>query len=157
MSISLKYTGTEALEMIKSYYPNDWLVKINKCKNTLLTMANRHGISPQKVYQKFIGPVSHEGETILYFAALSDLLKTEALSKIDRSRTILELEEKRNLTASQMFALETNDFTSYEDKKIMRGYYLQLQQETTQKINELLYSFPVVEPTLVIHQPGLFG
>jgi hypothetical protein len=91
MSISLKYSGSEALEMIKTYYPNDWLAKINKCKHTLYTMANRHGITPQKVYQKFIGPVSHEGEMILYFAALSEIIKNESLSKGDRSKTILEL------------------------------------------------------------------
>lgn len=157
MAIALKYTGTEALEMIKSYYPNDWLVKINKCKHTLNTMANRHGITPQKVYQKFIGPVSHEAEMILYFAALSEIIKNESLSKLDRSKTILELEDKRNLVAEQIISLEKNQLISYEDKKIMRGYYVQLQQETSSKIDELLFAFPVVEPKLIIHQQGLFG
>jgi hypothetical protein len=157
MSIALKYSGSEALEMIKTYYPNDWLAKINKCKHTLNTMANRHGITPQKVYQKFIGPVSHEGETILYFAALSDMLRIQGLSKSERSAEILELESKRTLAAEQIVALENNQLISYEDKKIMRGYYVQLQQETTKKIDELIYSFPVVEPMLIIHQQGLFG
>lgn len=157
MQTALKYTGTEAVEMIKSYYPNDWLEKINKSKASIQIMAKLHKMTPKKVYEKFISPVSQKADAILYFAALSEIIKNETISKNERSTTILELEEKRLLASNQIVALENNELISYEDKKIIRGYYVRLQQETTSKINELLFSFPVVEPKLIIYQEGLFG
>ena len=74
----------------------------------------------------------------------------------DKSTKVLELEAKRESAAEQIVALENCKITSYEDKKILRGYYTKLQQETTTEINELLKSFEVIEPQLIIHQPGLF-
>lgn len=156
MAIILQYTGQEALEMIKLYYPKDWNVKISSAKKAIIGLSTRHKISLEKAYKKFIMPVLGQGENILYFAALSDLLKIESYSNDQKKLEILRLESEKLKVKNQSIALEKNNIMSYEDKKIIRGYYIQLQQTNTDKINELLNSFEVVEPQLIIHQPGLF-
>jgi hypothetical protein len=156
MAIILQYTGQEALEMIKLYYPKDWDVKISNAKKAIIGLSKRHNITLQKAYRKFIIPVLGQGENILYFAALSDLVKIKSYSNEEKKVEILRLEAERIKVKNQSIALEKNEIMSYEDKKIIRGYYIQLQQTNTQKINELLNAFEVIEPKLIIHQPGLF-
>lgn len=156
MAITFQYTGTEALEMIKQYYPNDWLLKINRSKNSLINLSKSHNISLQKAYTKFILPRAIEGEGILFFAALCQLVSLEKMTNSDKATKAIELQNKREQTANQIVALEENKSISYEDKKILRGYYTKLQQTHTAEINELINSFEVVELKLIIHQPGLF-
>jgi hypothetical protein len=156
-TFKIQYTGTEAVEMIKSYYPNNWRQLLDNKKSALIKLSNIHKISVEKAYRKFIIPVARNEESIVFFAALSELLKFEKMKPREKSDKIIELENKRENVARQIVALEsdTNTF-SYEDKKILRGHYTQLQQTTTSEINELLKSFEVIEPQLIIHQPGLF-
>lgn len=155
-TIKLQYTGTEAVEIIKNYYPQDWQKRIEEKKKALLKLSNNHKITLEKAYRKFIIPVAGNQESILFFAALSELIKLEKMTSKTKSIKVLELEDKRSTVADQIFALENCKIISYEDKKILRGYYTKLQQETTTEINELVNSFEVVEPQLIIHQPGLF-
>lgn len=156
MAIVFQYTGTEAVEMVKQTYPNDWLERLNKYKNALITLSRRHNLSVDEAYKKFIMKVSFESENILFFAALSQLMNVQKMSNSDKTLKIHELEDKREGVANQIIALENNKIEGYEDKKILRGYYTKLQQELTAEINELINSFQVVEPLLIIHQPGLF-
>lgn len=155
-TFKLQYTGTEAVDMIKNYYPQDWQQRIEAKKQALIKLAKRENISLEKAYRKFIIPVAGNQESIVFFAALSEMLKLQKMTSKDKSTKVLELEAKRESVAEQIVALENCKITSYEDKKILRGYYTKLQQETTTEINELLKSFEVVEPQLIIHQPGLF-
>ena len=155
--MQFKYTGSEAIEMIKNYYPNDWDNKLNRCQKTLQSMAQRHHITITEVYTKYIAPVALQSEGILFFAALSQLINPSEIANIERKKRILELEEQRNKVSEQLFSIENNTGISHEDKKTIRGYYVQLQQDTTRQITELLNAFTVVEPLLVIHQNGLFG
>lgn len=151
------YTGSEAVEIIKNYYPNDWFKKLEDHKQKLVKLSSVHKISVEKAYSKFIIPVAGSQESIVFFAALSELLKLRKMQPKEKSERVLELENKRVIVANQIVALENNTISiNYEDKKMLRGYYLRLQQETTSEINELLRSFEVVEPQLIIHQPGLF-
>jgi hypothetical protein len=156
MAVVFQYTGTEAVEMIKQFYPKDWLEKINRTKNALISLSKKHNLPVDKAYTKFILPVAIEAESILFFAALSQLVKLEKMNNSDKASKVLQLEEKRGNVASQIVALENSNKTSYEDKEILRGYYANVQQEVTAEINELINSFEVVEPKLIIHQPGLF-
>ena len=155
-TFKLQYTGTEAVDMIKNYYPQDWQNRIEAKKQALIKLANREKITLEKAYRKFIIPVAGNQESIVFFAALSEMLKLQKMTPKDKSTKVLELESKRKSVAVQIVAIENCKITSYEDKKILRGYYTKLQQETTTEINELLKSFEVVEPQLIIHQPGLF-
>lgn len=155
-AFKLQYTGTEAVDMIKNYYPQDWQQRIEAKKQALIKLANREKISLEKAYRKFIIPVAGNQESIVFFAALSEMLKLQKMTSKDKSTKVIELEVKRENVAEQIIALENCKIISYEDKKILRGYYTKLQQETTTEINELINSFDVVEPKLIIHQPGLF-
>lgn len=151
-----KYTGTEAVDIIKTYYPQDWQKILEEKKKALLKLSNNHKITLEKAYRKFIIPVAGNQETIVFFAALSELLKLNKMQPKEKSTKVLELEENRENVANQIIALEKQNIISYEDKKMLRGYYTKLQHEFTTEINELLKSFEVVEPQLIIHQPGLF-
>ena len=155
-TFKLQYTGTEAVDMIKNYYPQDWQNRIEAKKQALIKLANREKITLEKAYRKFIIPVAGNQESIVFFAALSEMLKLQKMTSKDKSTKVIELEVKRENVAEQIIALENCKIISYEDKKILRGHYTKLQQETTTEINELINSFDVIEPKLIIHQPGLF-
>lgn len=155
-TLSFQYTGTEAVDIIKNYYPQDWQNRLEVKKQALIKLASRQNISVENAYRKFIIPVAGNQESIVFFAALSEMLKLQKMTSKDKSTKVIELEVKRENVAEQIIALENCKIIDYEDKKILRGYYTKLQQETTTEINELLKSFEVVEPKLIIHQPGLF-
>jgi hypothetical protein len=153
----LQYTGTEAIEIIKSYYPNDWKNRIEVKKQALLRLSFLHKVSIEKAYRKFVMPLAGNQESIVFFAALSELIKFDKMQPKEKAAKILELEEKRENVRLQIIALENNtNSISYEDKKMLRGHYTKLQQDTTAEINQLINSFDVVEPQLIIYQPGLF-
>lgn len=156
MAFTLKYTASEAEQMVKEYYPHEYLTKIANCKAHLKALADRHKISLRKSYEKFIMPHAQEGDAILFFVALSQLNKIDQLSNSEKAELVNKLEDERQQIANQIVALENSQTTSYEDKKIIRSYYTKRQQELTAKIDELINSIEVVEPKLVIFQPGLF-
>lgn len=153
---TFKYTGKEAVEMAKDFFPSDWKKRLEEKKSMLIRLSKTHNIDLLKSYKKFILPLASIQENILFFAALSQMIQIQKMNSKEKSERILELENKREKAGEQVIALEKSQTTSYEDKKILRGYYATLQQEATAEINELLNSFEVVEPQLIIHQPGLF-
>lgn len=155
-TMSFTYTGTEAVDIIKNYYPQDWQKRIETKKKKLNDLASRHNISIEKAYRKFIIPVAEHEENIMFFAALSELVKTRKMFPKEKTEEVLRLEEVRENIKTQMVALEQSSFTSAEDKKMLRAYYTKTQEENTMKINDLINSFDVIEPQLIIHQPGLF-
>ena len=157
MAIVIKYTASEALQMVKDYYPSDWLKKIETNKNHLKNISIRHNISYIKAYEKFIMPLAQEYEAILFFVALNELMEIEKLSTAEKGIKITELQDKNQQVATQLFNLENSNLISHEDKKIIRSFYINSQQETTFKIDELIKSIEVVEPKLVIYQQGLFS
>ena len=151
-----EYRGKEAIEMVISMFPNTWQEELKIRQIKIIQLSNRHGLSPIEAYKKFLMQALPAGETIIYFAALSRLVELSRLSSEEKSKKVNELELKRENVKNQIIALENSEIISYEDKKIIRSYYNRLQQETTEEINELINSFEVVEPKLIIHQPGLF-
>jgi hypothetical protein len=156
-TIKLQYTGTEAVEILKNYYPTDYKQRIESKKQKLIKLSSLHKVSIEKAYRKFILPRAEQEESIVFFAALSELIKMNKMQPKEKSERVLELEAKREQVIEQIIALESISNTiSYEDKKMLRGYYTRLQQEATAEINQLIKSFEVIEPQLIIHQPGLF-
>lgn len=154
--MSFSYTGTEAVDIIKNYYPQDWQKRLETKKKALNDLASRHNISIEKAYRKFIIPVVENQESIIFFAALSELVKTREMFPKEKKDEVLRLEEVRENITKQMVALEQSSFTGPEDKKMLRAYYSKVQEENTTKINDLINSFEVIEPNLIIPQPGLF-
>lgn len=154
--MSFSYTGTEAVEIIKFYYPQDWQKRLEAKKQALNNLASRHKISIEKAYRKFIIPVAENQESIMFFAALSLLINTRKMFPKEKTDEVLRLEDVRENIKIQMVALEQSTITSEQDKKILRAYYVKIQEENTVKITDLINSFEVIEPQLIIHQPGLF-
>ena len=155
-TMQFSYTGTEAVEIIRNYYPYDWQHRIEVKKQALNALASRHKISIEKAYRKFIIPVAENQESIMFFAALSQLINTRKMFPKEKTDEVLRLEDIRENIKNQMVALEQSTITSDQDKKILRAYYVKIQEENTVKITDLINSFEVIEPQLIIHQPGLF-
>lgn len=55
-TIILNYTGSEAIEIIKTYYPEDWKQKLETKKSALIKLSNTHKVSIEKAYRKIIMP-----------------------------------------------------------------------------------------------------
>ena len=155
-TFKLQYTGTEAIEMVKMAYPNTWQNELKVRQQKIIDLSNRHKKSVVEVYRKFIMVCSQHGESILYFAALTQILEMNKLTPSEKTQKIDELETKRENVKNQIVALELSETISYEDKKTIRSYYNRVQQETTEEINQLINSFEVVEPKLIIYQQSLF-
>lgn len=156
MALALSYTASEAEQMVKEYFPHEYLKRIQTCKMHLKALADRHNITLKRAYEKFIMPLAHETDAIFFFVALTQLNKINNLSNAEKSELAIKLQEEREQIANQIVALENSTITSYEDKKVIRSYYTKRQQELTSKIDELINSIEVVEPKLIIHQQGLF-
>jgi hypothetical protein len=152
----LKYSGAEAVEMIKNYYPKNWYEILKSKKEALIKMSRIHKLPLTTVFRKFVIPGSSNQETIVFFAALYQLMETEKLTPANKKDEVLELEEKLKNIKNQLIALSTSKVISPSDKNILYGYYSKIQAETTCRISELLNSFPVIEPKLVIYQTGFF-
>jgi hypothetical protein len=151
MSNSIRYTGKEALEITKSFYPNTWKEIIDSKIAVLERIMKVHNIGAIKAYKKFVIAGCSTSSNIEMFAALHTLL----LNTPSVAKRINDLEDKRQKTAEQLFALENNTIISYEERTKLRGYYVQLQQATTQEIKNLLHNIEVIEPELIVS--GLFG
>lgn len=151
MSNSIRYTGKEALEITKNFYPNTWKEIIDSKIAVLERIMKVHDIGAIKAYKKFVLAGCSTSSNIEMFAALHVyILQTPSIAK-----KINELENKRQKTADQLFALENNTIISYEERAKLRGYYVQLQQTTTSEIENLLHNIEVIEPELIVS--GLFG
>jgi len=150
------YKGNEAIEMVKMAFPNTWQNELKVRQQRIIDLSNRHKKSVVEVYKKFIMACSQPGESILYFAALTRIVEMNKLDPSEKAKKINELETKRENVKNQIIALELSEIISYEDKKTIRSYYNRLQQETTEEINQLINSFDVIEPELIIYQPNLF-
>lgn len=156
-TITLQYTGDEAVEILKNYYPIDFKQRIESKKQKLIKISTLHKVTIENAYKKFILPRAEQEESIVFFAALSELIKFNQMQPKAKTERVLELEAQREKVKEQIIALESISNTiSYEDKKILRAHYTKLQQESAAEINELIKSFEVIEPKLIIHQPGLF-
>lgn len=153
---SFTYKGKEAIEMTKMAYPNSWQLELKARQQKIIELSNRHKKSVVEVYKKFIMACSQPGESILYFAALTQIIELSRLVPKEKTQKVNELETKRENVKNQIVALELSETISYEDKKRIRAYYNKLQQETTEEINQLINSFNVIEPELIIYQQNLF-
>lgn len=162
MGMSLKYTGQEALQAIKEYYPKDFLQMIEEAKLRLQRLAKLRKTDEKTAYKYIISCGGDKVEVLVLFAALYEIIEAKNIQKLLQKRDELEL-EKQNLS-NQVYSLETSNAFNYEDKKILRSYYKNRGNETNskledveQKINEYINSIKVVEPKLVIYQTDIFN
>jgi hypothetical protein len=152
---SLNYTGTEAIDIVKSYHPNNWQEVLETKKSALTRLSLNHNISIENAYRKYIIPVAGTEDCIVFFAALSELIKMNSLTSLEKSKQVIQLEQDRQNVANQIISLEKSKIISHEDQKTLRAYYTKLQQEHTSKINQLINAIEVIEPKFILFQKGL--
>lgn len=131
-TLSLGFTGTEALEMIKDYYPNTWEKRIVETIISIRLISESKRIPIQVAFSHIISQTKDMAIIIELIAAHYFLQLDNKLKRIE------DLKAKQLQIGNQLIALESNEFISFEDKKTLRSYYLNLQNDYQTQISKII-------------------
>lgn len=143
----LSYTGAEALQLVNSIYQDHAIAKLHEASFSILRLAIINNIDEGEALQQLLAqPTIQRDQAIVLTAALHRLCqdKTGALATLYKVK-IYEYQQKQ--LGQQLFALESND--SIAEKKELRQIFIEQQAVLKSKINQLLNSFTVVEPSII--------
>lgn len=151
MAITFTYSGSEALEMLKTHFPSSWQTELNDGQLFLKSLMRMYNLNSIDAYQKYLKVCGSCEKAISALAALHLMNKQVIIG-----REIKELQEKQEQYAVQSVALEGSQITSYQDKMMLRQYYLEKKQELQSRIEELIDSMPVFGAETVKLQLNIF-
>lgn len=151
MAITFTYSGSEALEMLKTHFPSSWQTELNDGRLFLKSLMRMYNLNSLDAYQKYLKVCGSCEKAISALAALHLMNKQVVIG-----REIKELQEKQEQYAVQSVALEGSQITSYQDKMMLRQYYLEKKQELQSSIEELIDSMPVFGAETVKLQLNIF-
>jgi hypothetical protein len=151
MTLRFTYTGSEALDMLKTTFPKTWEQEITDGQLFIRSLMRMYLLSAVEAYQKFINQTGSVEKSISTLAALYVMNCQDKISK-----EIKECQENQLAYGNQLTALENSKTTSLEDKKTLRAYYLSKQDELQQHIQKLLFDYPIIGAQRVIVQANLF-
>ena len=151
MAITFTYKGSEAVEMIKTHFPKTWENEIEDGVLFIKSIMRMYNMSAYQAYEKYLKTCGSIEKGISTLAALHTMNE-----QVRIGREIKELQQKQLNYGTQSTALETSQTTSYEDKKVLRGYYSTKQAELQQTIDELLFAYPIVGAKKIIIQTSIF-
>lgn len=152
MTLQFKYTGSEALDMLKTTFPKSWEQEITDGQIFIRSLMRMYQLTAIEAYQKFLNQTGSVEKSISTLAALYVM---DCQSKI--SKEITEIQENQLSYGNQLIALESSKNTSPEDKKTLRQYYLSKQNELQQRIENIIFDYPVIGAKRVIVQANLFN
>lgn len=154
MSIKIKYTSEEALQMVKEYFPMDYRTRIDKQKMELLRIQRLHKKSIEQAY-KFYCEKTSERENRLFILIAAQELSNES-NPVWVTSQIKSLNEEINRAIEQLSALEAFKMNS-EEKSTLRQFYQNLLLKDEQRLRELASTIEVVDPVVIIPSPTLFS
>jgi len=144
------YTGSEALEMLKTHFPKTWEEEIKEGQIFIKSLMHMYKLTPLEAYQKYLRFCGRPEKGISTLASLHVMLQQ---SKIGAE--IETLQSQQLVYGNQLTALEGSKI-SYDDKKTLRSFYLSKQNELQKRIDELLFDYPVIGSAKVIVQLNIF-
>ena len=122
-TLKLGFSGTEALDIIQNYYPKNWQSKLNEHILAVKLISESQNITMELAFTNIFSKVKD-------MAFIIELIACQHFLQIDEKVKIIEdLKTKQLQIGNQLIALESNDSISFQDKKILRQYYLNLQNE----------------------------
>jgi hypothetical protein len=151
MVLRFTYTGSEALDMLKTTFPNSWEQEITDGQIFIRSLMRIYTLTPIDAYQKFLNKCGSIEKGI---STLASLYVMNCQDKIGKE--IAECKENQLAYGNQLTALEASKTTSFEDKKTLRSYYLSKQDELQKRIQNLVFDYPIIGAKRVIVQTDLF-
>lgn len=131
-ALTLGFTGSEALEMIESYYPNTWKNKIVETTLAVKLISQAKKIPIQLAFSQLLSETKD-------MAMIIEIIASEYFLKMDNKvKEIEDLKAHQLQIGNQLIALETNDYISLEDKRTLRSYYLNLQNDYQIQIGKII-------------------
>ena len=121
--VKLGYSGEEALGMVKEYYPDKWEKIILNCISVIELCASVCKITNRLAFTKICSKTNDMAMIIELIAANYFLIIDNKLKEIEKIKS-----EQLQL-GNQLIALENNTFISFDDKKTLRHFYLNKQNE----------------------------
>lgn len=131
-TLTLGFTGTEALEMIKDYYPNTWEKRIVETIIGIRLISEGQRIPIQVAFSQIVSRTKD-------MAVIIELIAAQYFLQLDNKlKQIEDLKAKQLQIGNQLIALESNDSISFDDKKTLRSYYLNLQNNYQIQISKII-------------------
>lgn len=155
---SFEYTGPECIQLMKQYYPKSWEDKIKETAALLLRMKKTWKLQTlEETYRKYMNYSGSAASSIEMLASLQWLVDEENNDKKQLSNKINEIQQNQDKVVLQQEALENSTTTHEFDKRALRQYYRNLQDEYATELRELVNAIEVIEPELLIIQGSLFN
>lgn len=151
MAMTFTYSGSEALEMLKTHFPKTWEQEINDGRSFIKSLMRMYNLDNMQAYQKYLKMCGSCDKAIATLAALHVMNE-----QVKIGREIKTHQENQMQYANQSKALEESKATSYQDKRILRAHYLSKQDELQQRVEKLIESYPVIGAKKVIVQTNIF-
>jgi hypothetical protein len=131
-ALTFGFTGTEALEMIKNYYPNTWEKKIVETIIGIRVISEGQKIPIQVAFSQIVSKTTD-------MAVIIELIAAQYFLQLDKKlKQVEDLKAKQLQIGNQLIALESNGYISIDDKKTLRSYYLNLQNEYQIQISKII-------------------
>ena len=151
MAMTFTYSGSEALEMLKTHYPHSWQDEMNDGRSFLKSLMKMYNLDAVEAYQKYLKFCGSCEKAISALAALHSMNQQVIIG-----RKIKEIQSKQEQYAVQSVALEASQITSYQDKMMLRQHYSEKKNELQTQLEELLNSIPVFGAETVKLQLNIF-
>ncbi len=155
MATGFKYTASEAFQMAKDYYPHSWKSEIDKCREILFRLKRIYRLDLVPAYQKYLNSGCRPESSIMMLAAVYWIQEEERLEKATVIEQIRELEALQLQYGAQYQANETSN-NSDIDKRMLRQFYLEKQEELQKNIDGLIQSIDVECAEVLVIQTSIF-
>lgn len=145
--MTLTYTGQEALNLVNSIFKDTALNHLHTASFAILRLSIMSKVDASTALDALLKqPETTKTEAIILTAAMHRLCKdqTGQLATLYKVK-IYEYQQKQ--IGQQLFALEANNNIS--EKKELRQIFIEQQGILKSKINQLLNSFSVIEPSII--------
>lgn len=150
----LTYTAKDALEMMKSEFPNDYQEKINVGKQLIVRLKKIYNKETyQEAYQRYINHGCREESGVMMLCALQQLIDEE---KEAYNNSVYGIIAQQEQILKQQEANETSITTNELDKRVLRQFYKGKLHELNTKLSELANSIEVVD-AVIVYTPNLFS
>lgn len=151
MAFTFTYTGSEALEMVKTHYPKTWENEINDGRIFIKSLMKMYNLDSLEAYKKYLKTCGSCEKAVSTLAALH-LMNLQ----VKIGRELAENREKQEQCINQAQALEESRAIEEKDKKMLRKFYADSKTKIQAKINELINSYPVIGAEIVVVQTNIF-
>jgi hypothetical protein len=153
-NIKLSYKASEAFEMMKQQFPNDYQEKINVGKALIVRLKKLYNKKTyQEAYQRYINSGCRTESAIMMLCALQQLIDEE---KSTYDNSVAGILEQQNLILEQQESLEEAKNINELDRRALRQFYKQKLQSLNNQLTQLCNTIEVVD-AVIVSAPDMFS